>query len=148
VLDIECSRVLELVAWVLIASSWGADTSMKRSMPPSRAMVGTIIMEDCLLVNPQRYILQSELVTLSHNRQMAYVGIPATVSSFLNTVLHSCPRESVLHGMCVYMPMPIFLQRDIYNNCKLLVELCVVKLDQDWFVLLDLLAVVLSPSAE
>lgn len=42
----------------------------------------------------------------------------------------------------------LFLQRDIYNNSKLLVELCVIKLDQDWFVLLDLLAVILNPIAK
>ncbi len=37
---------------------------------------------------------------------------------------------------------------DIYNNSKLLIELCVTKLSQDWFVLLDLLAIVLNPSAK
>jgi hypothetical protein len=41
-----------------------------------------------------------------------------------------------------------FLQRDIYNNSVLLVELCVTKLEQDWFVLLDLLALVLNPNSK
>ena len=40
------------------------------------------------------------------------------------------------------------MQRDIYNNSVLLVELCVSKLDQDWFVLLELLALVLNPTSK
>ena len=40
------------------------------------------------------------------------------------------------------------MQRDIYNNSKLLVELCVAKLDQDWFVLLELLGFVLNPNSK
>lgn len=40
------------------------------------------------------------------------------------------------------------IQRDIYNNSVLLVELCVTKLEQDWFVLLDLLALVLNPNSK
>ena len=38
-------------------------------------------------------------------------------------------------------------QRDIYNNAALLVELCVAKLSKDWFVLLELLALVLNPQS-
>ena len=34
----------------------------------------------------------------------------------------------------------------IYQNCERLVELCVVKLNQDWFPLLDLLAMVFNPN--
>jgi ubiquitin carboxyl-terminal hydrolase 9/24 len=34
----------------------------------------------------------------------------------------------------------------IYQNCERLVELCVVKLSQDWFPLLDLLAMVFNPN--
>lgn len=34
----------------------------------------------------------------------------------------------------------------IYQNCERLVELCVVKLSQDWFPLLDLLAMVFNPT--
>lgn len=34
----------------------------------------------------------------------------------------------------------------IYQNCLHLVELCVVKLSQDWFPLLDLLAMVFNPN--
>ena len=34
----------------------------------------------------------------------------------------------------------------IYQNCLRLVELCVVKLSQDWFPLLDLLSMVLNPN--
>ncbi|KAL5475916.1 hypothetical protein EMCRGX_G025794 [Ephydatia muelleri] len=37
------------------------------------------------------------------------------------------------------------IQRDIYNNCCLLVELCVAKLSQDWFSLLERLALALNP---
>ena len=33
------------------------------------------------------------------------------------------------------------------RNAEKLIELCVVKLDQDWFPLLDLLAVVLDPKS-
>ena len=39
------------------------------------------------------------------------------------------------------------IQRDIYNNTVLLVELCVTKLDKDWFVLLELLALVFNPQS-
>lgn len=39
------------------------------------------------------------------------------------------------------------MQRDIYNNTVLLVELCVTKLDKDWFVLLELLALVFNPQS-
>lgn len=45
-------------------------------------------------------------------------------------------------------PRTHLLQRDIYNNSKLLVELCVSKLDQDWFVLLELLAIVFNPASK
>lgn len=34
----------------------------------------------------------------------------------------------------------------INANCARLVELCVLKLDEDWFPLLDLLAMVFNPS--
>ena len=44
-------------------------------------------------------------------------------------------------------PLPP-LQRDIYTNSRLLVELCAVKLQHDWFVLLELLAIVLNPSSK
>ena len=40
------------------------------------------------------------------------------------------------------------LQRCIYNNAMKLIELCVVKLPQDWFPLLDLLAMVLNPGSK
>ncbi|XP_064393950.1 probable ubiquitin carboxyl-terminal hydrolase FAF-X [Halichondria panicea] len=40
------------------------------------------------------------------------------------------------------------IQRDIYNNTKLLVELCTTKLDQDWFVLLELLGTALNPNSK
>lgn len=33
----------------------------------------------------------------------------------------------------------------IYQNCLRLIQLCVIKLEQDWFPLLDLLAMVLNP---
>lgn len=47
-----------------------------------------------------------------------------------------------------YLYIYLFAQRDIYNNSVLLVELCVTKLEQDWFVLLELLAMVLNPNAK
>lgn len=37
------------------------------------------------------------------------------------------------------------VQRCIMKNCERLIELCVIKLNQDWFPLLDLLAMVLNP---
>ncbi|CAB3998099.1 probable ubiquitin carboxyl-terminal hydrolase FAF-X, partial, partial [Paramuricea clavata] len=37
------------------------------------------------------------------------------------------------------------IQRCIYDSTKLLIELCVTKLTQDWFVLLDMLALALNP---
>ncbi|XP_044767977.1 probable ubiquitin carboxyl-terminal hydrolase FAF-Y [Neomonachus schauinslandi] len=40
---------------------------------------------------------------------------------------------------------PFILQRCIINNTHRLVELCVAKLSQDWFPLLDLLAMALNP---
>ncbi|XP_046668911.1 probable ubiquitin carboxyl-terminal hydrolase FAF-X isoform X3 [Homalodisca vitripennis] len=38
------------------------------------------------------------------------------------------------------------IQHCILQNCERLVELCVIKLSQDWFPLLDLLAMVFSPN--
>lgn len=38
------------------------------------------------------------------------------------------------------------IHRCIMKNCERLVELCVAKLQQDWFPLLDLLAMVLNPN--
>jgi len=37
------------------------------------------------------------------------------------------------------------LQKCIFTNSIKLIELCVLKLDQDWFLLLDLLAIVFNP---
>ncbi|XP_046853983.1 probable ubiquitin carboxyl-terminal hydrolase FAF-X [Xenia sp. Carnegie-2017] len=37
------------------------------------------------------------------------------------------------------------IQKCIYNSTKLLIELCVLKLSQDWFVLLDMLALAFNP---
>lgn len=44
-------------------------------------------------------------------------------------------------------PMVLF-QRCIFSNALKLIELCVVKLSQDWFPLLDLLAMVLNPASK
>ena len=52
---------------------------------------------------------------------------------------------------CLYLGshyISLNFQRDIYNNSKLLVELCIVKLDQDCFALMDLLAIILSPTTK
>ena len=38
------------------------------------------------------------------------------------------------------------IHKCILRNCERLVELCVVKLHDDWFPLLDLLAMVLNPA--
>ena len=38
------------------------------------------------------------------------------------------------------------IHKCILKNCERLVELCVVKLQDDWFPLLDLLAMVLNPT--
>ena len=38
------------------------------------------------------------------------------------------------------------IHRCILRNCERLIELCVLKLDDDWFPQLDLLALVLNPS--
>lgn len=38
------------------------------------------------------------------------------------------------------------IQHCILQNCERLVELCVIKLNQDWFPLLDLLAMVFNPN--
>ena len=38
------------------------------------------------------------------------------------------------------------IHKCILRNCERLVELCVVKLDDDWFPLLDLLTMVLNPA--
>lgn len=62
-------------------------------------------------------------------------------SSTIFLTTQACYLPNIMH----FSP---FLQRDIYNNSRLLVELCVIKLDQDWFVLLDLLAIVLNPTAK
>ncbi|KAK6644525.1 hypothetical protein RUM43_000792 [Polyplax serrata] len=40
------------------------------------------------------------------------------------------------------------IQLYIYQNCQRLVELCVVKLNQDWFPLLDLLAMLFNPNCK
>ena len=40
------------------------------------------------------------------------------------------------------------IHRCILKNCEKLVELCVTKLSQDWFPLLDLLAIVLNPQCK
>lgn len=40
------------------------------------------------------------------------------------------------------------IQLYIYQNCQRLVELCVVKLNQDWFPLLDLLAMLFNPNSK
>ena len=37
------------------------------------------------------------------------------------------------------------LQRCIFNCAKFLVEICAVKMDQDWFVLYDMLVLVFNP---
>ena len=36
-------------------------------------------------------------------------------------------------------------QKCISKNCERLIELCVTKLNEDWFCLLDLLAMVFNP---
>lgn len=38
------------------------------------------------------------------------------------------------------------IQNCINANCERLVDLCILKLDEDWFPLLDLLAMVFNPS--
>lgn len=43
---------------------------------------------------------------------------------------------------------PMFLQKCILKNAEKLIELCVAKLSQDWFPLLELLAMVLNPQCK
>jgi len=49
-----------------------------------------------------------------------------------------------MHCMCVLSDW-FLLQKCIFTNSIKLIELCVLKLDHDWFPLLDLLAIVLNP---
>ena len=57
---------------------------------------------------------------------------------------------SLVQGM--HWPHSLFLsfsvQKCILKNAEKLVELCVAKLSQDWFPLLDLLAMVLNPQCK
>ena len=53
-----------------------------------------------------------------------------------------------VYDVYMYMSMHMLTQTDIYNNSILLVELCVTKLGQDWFVLLEMLALILNPQSK
>ena len=46
--------------------------------------------------------------------------------------------------MCFQFPF-LSIQKAILKNTEKLVELCVTKLNQDWFPLLDLLSLVFNP---
>ena len=48
----------------------------------------------------------------------------------------------------IHIDILFHFQRCILKNCEKLIELVVVKLHQDWFSLLDLLAMVLSPNSK
>ena len=49
------------------------------------------------------------------------------------------------HGKVVDSKCNLSLQKAILKNTEKLVELCVTKLSQDWFPLLDLLSLVFNP---
>ena len=84
-----------------------------------------------------------EGLTLSFNRILT----DDAVSTWKPDIQVQYSRNSCVSCPTLLPHMNAHTQRDIYNNTALLVELCVTKLDKDWFVLLELLALVFNPQS-
>ena len=97
-----------------------------------------------------RYILSSRIIPRVVNPVI--VGRVVLVFFLYNNattlcLVHVYITVSVDWSWAKFCSPQSLLQRDIYNNTVLLVELCVAKLDKDGFVLLELLALVFNPQS-